>query len=320
MSAEGLARIRFARSPLWEVTASVRVLKEWRRHPLHHSWRAEVEPRLDRGTADLSLLFDLVQTPSKILPGFLAPVPTVQRPTLTEELDDLRSVPAHSVRTMIEHAVHAPSEPVRRLHADPTGELPRLARAIEDYWALAIEPWWPEMLELLDQDIRHRGALLVEGGAAQLFNELSPQVEWREDVLHVQHRCFKGTHVLDGRGLVLVPSTFLWPTVFSKLEPLWPSALRYPSRGIAALWEPKQPASLDALAAVLGRSRTVLLAELSVPRSTTELARRTQMSAGNASQHLTALRDAGLVSVHREGRYVLYSRTDLAETLLDRSA
>ncbi|WP_246155534.1 ArsR/SmtB family transcription factor [Saccharopolyspora hirsuta] len=316
MSAEGLARIRFARSPLWEVTASVRVLKEPGKHPLHHAWRAQAQARLDRGTTDLSLLFDLIPTPSRILPGFLAPVPAGQRPTLAEELADLRSVPEHSVRAMIESAVRTPSEPVRRLHADPARELPRLAEVIEAYWALAVEPWWPEMQDLLDQDVRHRGALLVEGGAARLFSELSPAVEWREDGLRVRHRYFEGTHVLDGRGLVLVPSTFIWPVVFSKLEPLWPSALRYPSRGIGALWAPKRPASLDALAAVVGRSRAVLLAELDVPRSTTELARRTRMSAGNASQHLTALRAAGLVAVQREGRYVLYSRTALGTGLL----
>ncbi|TDD52552.1 transcriptional regulator [Saccharopolyspora elongata] len=320
MSAGDLARVRFAFSPLWEVAASVRVLKEPGRHPLHGSWRAAAERRLQRSTADLSLLFDLVPTPTKYLPGFLAPTPTTSRPTLAEELEGLRAVPPHSVRTMIENAGRPASAPVRRLHADPARELHRLAGVIEGYWDRAIRPWWPEMLDLLDQDVRHRGALLVEGGTTRLLNELSPRVRWHDDGLRVTHRYFAGTHALDGRGLVLVPSTFVWPTVFSKLEPLWPAALRYPSRGIAELWTPKPRTAPDALASVIGRSRALLLAELSAPRSTTELSRRTRMSAGNASQHLTALRDAGLVSVRREGRYVLYSRTDLAEALLARSS
>ncbi|MGP4017100.1 DUF5937 family protein [Saccharopolyspora sp. 5N708] len=316
MSAGDLARVRFAFSPLWEVAASVRVLKEPGSNPLHRSWLAEVDQRLRRSTTDLSLLFDLVPTPTKYLPGFLAPTPSTQRPTLAAELEDLRAVPPDSVRAMIENAGRPASDPVRRLHADPGRELHRLARAIEHYWKLAVEPWWPSMLDLLEQDARYRGALLVEGGTTRLFNELSPMVRWRDDGLQVTHRYLSGTQVLDGRGLVLVPSTFLWPTVFSKFDPLWPAALRYPSRGVAALWTPERRTAPDALAAVIGKSRALLLTELSSPRSTTELSRRTRMSAGNASQHLTALRDAGLVSVRRVGRYVLYGRTALAEALL----
>ncbi|MFD3681676.1 hypothetical protein [Streptomyces sp. NPDC058613] len=34
------------------------------------------------------------------------------------------------------------------------------------------------------------------------------------------------------------------------------------------------------------------------------------------SQHLTALRDAGLVTARRAGRSVLYARTAVAESLL----
>jgi DNA-binding transcriptional ArsR family regulator len=95
-----------------------------------------------------------------------------------------------------------------------------------------------------------------------------------------------------------------------------PPQLAYPARGIGSLWEPQPATGLDALAAVLGRSRTRLLAELDTPASTTELARRTGLSMAGVSQYLTALRDAGLVSAHRAGRSVLYARTSAAESLL----
>ena len=51
-------------------------------------------------------------------------------------------------------------------------------------------------------------------------------------------------------------------------------------------------------------------------RHTTELAHRCGLSAPGASQHLTALRDAGLVTAHRAGRSVLYARTSVADALL----
>jgi len=40
------------------------------------------------------------------------------------------------------------------------------------------------------------------------------------------------------------------------------------------------------------------------------------VSPGGVSQHLTVLRDAGLVSSQREGRSVLYVRTPLADGLV----
>ncbi|MFJ1758617.1 ArsR/SmtB family transcription factor [Kitasatospora sp. NPDC088134] len=58
------------------------------------------------------------------------------------------------------------------------------------------------------------------------------------------------------------------------------------------------------------------MAELAGPASTTDLARRTGITAGGVSQHLAALRAAGLVNAHRSGRYVLYVRTEAAEALL----
>ena len=74
------------------------------------------------------------------------------------------------------------------------------------------------------------------------------------------------------------------------------------------------------LGAVVGRSRAALLGALDAPASTTDLARRTGLTPGAASQHLTALRDAGLVTPHRSGRYVLYAWTTAAEALLRAAA
>ncbi|WP_373430133.1 ArsR/SmtB family transcription factor [Streptomyces sp. V1I1] len=95
-----------------------------------------------------------------------------------------------------------------------------------------------------------------------------------------------------------------------------PPQLAYPARGVGSLWEPRPITRTDAIAAVLGRSRTLLLAELETPASTTELAHRTGLSPAGVSQYLTALRDAGLVSAHRAGRSVLYARTSAAEAIL----
>ena len=127
---------------------------------------------------------------------------------------------------------------------------------------------------------------------------------------------YSETVALRGQGLLLVPSAFIWRP-FAITSPPWQPTLIYPARGVALLWERGDPAP-DALAAVLGRARAELLAALAAPASTTELAGRLGRSAGGISEHLTALRDAGLVSAARQGRSVLYVRTPVADRLVTR--
>jgi DNA-binding transcriptional ArsR family regulator len=94
----------------------------------------------------------------------------------------------------------------------------------------------------------------------------------------------------------------------------WRPALIYPARGIATLWAQAAPVP-DGLVRLLGASRAAMLADLAVPRSTSELARRLSLSPATTSYHLTALRDAGLAAGRREGRSVLYARTPLGDAL-----
>jgi DNA-binding transcriptional ArsR family regulator len=92
--------------------------------------------------------------------------------------------------------------------------------------------------------------------------------------------------------------------------------MRYPPRGVAELWVTRKMTPSTALVGVFGTTRARLLTELANPASTTDLARRVGLTPGGASQHLTAMKAAGLVSAHRVGRHVLYARTAVAEELL----
>lgn len=58
--------------------------------------------------------------------------------------------------------------------------------------------------------------------------------------------------------------------------------------------------------------------QLLVHASTTgELARRADISAASASQHATVLRQAGLVSTHRQGNTVRHTLSPLGAELLN---
>ena len=115
--------------------------------------------------------------------------------------------------------------------------------------------------------------------------------------------------------MLLVPSAFSWDRPATITDPPWQPTLVYPARGVGTLWEEGEAAP-DALAGVLGATRAALLSALDAPRSTTDLARLLGLSPGGASQHLTALRAAGLVTARREGRSVLYARTALGDGLV----
>ncbi|WP_372411256.1 DUF5937 family protein [Streptomyces luteireticuli] len=314
---EDVARTRFALSPLWEVVASVRVLKGADEQGLHHPWAERVRPRLAAADADLAPLFDLVPVPARSpwsgrVPGFICPAPATPLPSLAVELEAVKATPPVLLHTTAE----VPPARMAALRADPRRELGRLAEAIEAYWELALAPYWPRVLTLLENDIRYRAGRLVEGGAQHLFADLDPQVCWADGTLHLEHRTFHGMRRLDGRGLLLVPSAFVWPRVFSVLNEPWQPSLRYPPRGVGTLWHTRPAPVSEALAGVVGRSRAAILAQLAAPASTTDLAHRTGLTPGGVSQHLAALRAAGLVGAHRAGRHVLYARTRAGETLV----
>ncbi|MFE7773413.1 ArsR/SmtB family transcription factor [Streptomyces sp. NPDC057445] len=312
-SAEDVARTRFAISPLWEVVAGVRVLKGADQHGVHRRWADEVRPRLAGAKLDLAPLTSLVAVPTSGIPGFLVPPPTTPQPSLDVELTALRATPHHLLRTTTPGVQAA----VAALREEPERGLGRLADAIAAYWEVAVAPYWPRILALFEGDILHRAKQFAEGGARRLLDGLDPQLTWDSGALQMEHLCTRGLRRLDGRGLLLVPSAFTWPRIFSNLhcgdrQP----TLRYPPRGIGTLWEQRSQPVSGALSRVLGGTRALLLAELATPASTTDLARRTGRSPGGVSQHLTALREAGLVHAHRTGRVVLYTRTSVGEALV----
>jgi DNA-binding transcriptional ArsR family regulator len=84
--------------------------------------------------------------------------------------------------------------------------------------------------------------------------------------------------------------------------------------GAARLWDPATHS--PAITRLLGAGRAFVLAETHIPSTTGSLARRVNLAPATVSQHLTVLRDAGLVTAQRRGREVLYRQTPLAAALL----
>ncbi|MGI5521247.1 DUF5937 family protein [Micromonospora sp. CA-259024] len=305
---------RFAISPLWEVIASVRIVKQPHRFPEHLPWCGRVRPRL--AGLDWRLLADLVQMPTLVIPTFVCPPPTTSQPALDVELATLAATPPEAVRAGLDALPGPRSSRLAALYAEPAAELTRLTETIRAYADAAIGPYWPRMRTLLEREVLLGARRMATDGVHGLLNHLDPYVRLEAETLRVDHIAVAGTARLDGRGLLLVPSVFTGPRVWSNFGSPGQPVLRYPARAVATLWERDPAPQGQGLARVLGRTRATLLHELAVPTSTLELADRCGLTSGTVSQHLGALRDAGLVSAHRAGRFVLYARTTAGEALI----
>jgi DNA-binding transcriptional ArsR family regulator len=312
-----VAGVRLAVSPVNETVMSMWALASPVYHAVHLPWidRARVTLRRPEVAARVRPLVELAR-PRCWLPDFLTPAarPNVE---MAEQLDQIAATPPTVVvQDLLATTPRRPLSPFgQALLADPRGLLPQLVDALRVWYDEAIAPDWPRIRALLDADVAYRAAQLAENGAGRFFEQLHPSLRWHGDRV-ISDDPFERDFDLRDRGLALNP------TVFSERRVLWNlledslPAGAYPVRAIGTLWETAAPPPGDPLARVIGPGRAALLDLLDTATTTTDLARRTGMSAGNVSQHLGALHAAGLVDRSRQGRHVLYRNTEAAAVLL----
>ncbi|MEV5478031.1 helix-turn-helix domain-containing protein [Streptomyces sp. NPDC059687] len=309
-TAASLAKVRFAISPLGETVLALRILLGTGGHVVHQPWVRQARPLL-AAERELPLLRALIAGP---MPSFLFPVPRERLPSMAAELDLLRATEEDFFRREYGAVLRVPAEEA----PEPAAVLPQLAEALLRCYELVIAPYWGRMCTVLEADIGRRALTLVDGGVQALFGELHRDIAWDGGQLVVHGR--RAPHSVStvdtgGHGLVVLPSVFNWPNVGVDKSPVTAASIRYPAMGVGLLWEPSPP-TLAGLAPVLGHTRTALLAALAEPLTTPALATRLGVTPSAVSQHLGALRGAGLVATHRNGRTALHLRTERATHLL----
>ncbi|MFD5327032.1 DUF5937 family protein [Streptomyces sp. NPDC127092] len=311
-------RIRFAISPLWETQSAVRVLARPGQQKYHLPWLRRIA-KAARGLdlAPLQLLMPLRgHSPDCLYPPPLRPSGDFAEEIAAVRATDPAVAAADFARALADTPGAAGSAEGRRILADPAASLARLADLLERAWAVLVEPEWPRLRALLEADVAYHSRRLAEGGLERLLDELHPAFGWSEETgtLVVDYR---GEHVraLDGQGLVLLPSVFIWPEVVSGFDPPWQPTVAYPARGIGGLWTEPRERTPDALARLLGRARADVLCALDEPAGTSALAHRLGLAPSSVSAHLSVLRAAGLLTSRRYGHQVLYERTPLGIAL-----
>jgi len=316
-SADDLLHCRFAISPVGEVMQAARVLARPASHTDHLGWLRSHQPALGKLAREHDLCLLLALLPEHgYVPDFLTPPPATPLGRIEAELAAIRATPPSQATAEVAHSLdgrvvdEATERVLRRRDVAET-----LAQILGALWDALLEPSWPPVRELLERDVAYRGHSFVEGGLEGLFRELAPGVALRGRQLRVRQRTNAQVR-LEGKGLLLIPSAFIWPQVATMIDPPWPPALIYPARGVALLWTEPETGGETTLADLIGDMRATIVATLGEPATTTALARKLGRSPGNVADHLKVLRASGLVTRTRVGREVLYARTPLANALL----
>ncbi|MEU2787439.1 winged helix-turn-helix domain-containing protein [Streptomyces sp. NPDC007100] len=311
-SGPDLARVRIAARPdvLWETVLSFHRLRDRRPGPAFGKWRSEARCRLNGETR---LLAPLVPTRG-YFPDFLTPPEGLLG--IDEGLEALRATPParlHAELSRLPATRPLPSW-LRELSEGDSAALGRLTGALRSYYENAVEPYWPRLQARIEADRAARGRALVDGGADQLLASLPPSMRWLPPVLEVDYPVDRD-FFLDGRGLLLLPSYFCRRAPVTLYNPDLTPVLVYPVDHPVSRPAPPVPPA-HSLGKLVGRTRSAILHGVGGGCTTSELARRVDVSLASASQHATVLRDAGLLLTLRHGSAVLHTLTPLGAALL----
>jgi DNA-binding transcriptional ArsR family regulator len=322
---QDLVTSRFAISPLWELTQALRTLAgpPSRDAAALRPWLVRVRDRYQRLARDVDLAVLHALQPPNWGADFLSPVPASVSTTIDDLLAQVRTTPIDEVQHEVGEALDRQPDMGTRVRGILTGgqAAAYCADILAAAWQALLESEWPTLRAILERDVIHRAGQLTSKGWAAALDGLHPQLAWQPGRIELTRWPGQQDAALAGRGLLFVPSVFVWPRLAVSLEPPWPPALIYPARGVAALWETAAPGRLPAadggaLGPLLGTSRAAILRALDEPASTTQLAAILGQSLGGLGGHLAVLRRAGLLARARSGRSVLYWRTAVGDALV----
>lgn len=310
-----LARVRVAAGPdpLWEIAASLHRLQSRRGRSGHGGWYHDTRMRLHDAGLERTvrqLLLPLYPR-ADYFPDFLTP--PGDWASLAAGLDALLAVPPDRVRAEVAELFRARGIPAH-LHLLPALEDRRtLAEALRRYHQVAIAPHQDRIRARIDAERALRARALLDGGVEGLLRSLAPAMVWDPPVLAVPVYPVRRDLLLRGRGLRFVPSYFCDGTPVALADDELEPTLVY---GVRVALPGTRPPEAGPLATLLGRTRAAVLSAAAHGATTGELARAAGVSSPSASQHATALREAGLLVTERLGASVLHTLTPTGAALL----
>jgi len=313
-----LARTRVASAPdpLWEICASLHRFQTRHGRWAYAGWYRAAHARLHAThlTRTLrTLLLPLVPR-ATYFPDFLTPPEAAEG--LDAGLEAILATPRRRVLNEVGVLARTSRAPAWAPRLAEPGMRKELAQAMRTYYDTVIAPYDDHVQARVEAERSVGARAVLDNGIEGLLQNLGPNLRWQRPVLHTVYPEDRDLH-LNGRGLLLVPSYFCWgnPVAFgdSTLDPVLIYSLSHEPHRTSL---PGDLGSGSPLATLLGRTRAAVLRAVATGATTGELARATGVSASSASQHSTALRDAGLITSHRHAASVLHTLTPLGAALL----
>ncbi len=303
--------------PLWEMVFSWLRLTERDSGLLFEPWLQKVRGGADRQVVHSGLRVLSVLAPlGPYFPDFLTPPEGAAG--LTSAIDAIRRTPRARLRDELRMLSDVNRLPAwtRSLADGDVEVLTSVTDALGCYHSEVIEPYQDMIDDAIETDRVHRSSVKTEG-VEGFLRGMWPLMNWRPPVLEVQYDYHHDLY-LDGRGLRLVPSYFCRRTPGAFANPGLPPTVVYPVHH-EVTWQ-RQDASgrrpEQALGALLGSTRSAVLAAIGAGATTTELAERLGASLSSVSRHTAVLREAGLLTTSRRGFSVLHRKTALGAALL----
>ena len=328
---DGLVHV--APAPLCEAVLSLHVLTHPKEHPLQHPWIRQMRrlsPALKREIRAFGFLYsditadfmlperaDARQAFDAALAAFAAMPPEraqyeLARPTffyLEEDAGGRESLAREEVRARIRTQVSRYGGPAlaELLLDDPAAVQGRIVEMLGEYWEQSFAEEWARLEPALAEEVERAGGVDPIALLGQVRAELKVDPDRRLLLRRSLHH--HEVDVTAGNPLRLIPSAYVWPHVRINCDAPWPLAVLYPPatmrNGVTSVSAPEP--LVKALRAAADPTRLQILRLVAEqPRSTEELAPLVGLSESGLSKHLRALTEAGLLSTHRQGWYVLY--------------
>jgi DNA-binding transcriptional ArsR family regulator len=303
MAPGDFAQLRFAYSPLSEAISSLYMLHSGRVHALHRQWAETAREQLR--DLDTTLLRAIVPPVGSVL---TPPLDLNGANTIEHQLQLFADWPPSLLRAELETLWQGLPMPAGAR---------RVATALGTYWKAVIAPHWDQMRAVLDADIAYRAQQVTLGGISALLKDLHPQLQFHQSAIRINRTGYRN-YDLEGNGLLLIPCVFAGSCLMFDPGSLGLPTMGYRPRGLGTVWDNNGtiPGAEDPLTDLIGPSRTAILRNAELPRTTTDLARELGVSGATISVHLSILKRCGMVTSWRSGRRVLYQRTPLAASIL----
>ncbi|MBO2453810.1 helix-turn-helix transcriptional regulator [Actinomadura barringtoniae] len=319
-SPEDLARVRMAPGPdhLWEISNSIQTLQRRDGGHAFGDWRRWAQARLPSSCRQL---LSPLLPPTGYSPDFLTPH-CGDGSTLQAAVEALVSTPSPRLHNELARVATSRRLPywVDDLAGGDADAREQLGQAVRDYHLKTLAPFWHRIHAHIDADRIVRLHSLLDGGVDGLLSGLGPQFRWRPPVLEATYPVDQELW-LKGRGLVLQPSFFCWPTPVTLADGDLPPILVYPIEHAEDWTRPKSgrhPIDEDSgpLGPLLGHTRAAVLRAARTGGTTGELARLLAVTHPAISQHVKVLRAAGLVTTVRSAGRSLHVATAQGLALL----